>query len=316
MTKVMVTMLTAKEKESMSILIVDDEPTNIQLLGGILSREGYQIDYAHNGTEALDKTTGKDYDLILLDIMMPGIDGYEVCKRLKMEAATQNIPIIFVTAMGKAVDEQKGLLLGAVDYIKKPFLIPIVKTRVETHLTLKRQRDILNMLSSLDGLTGIANRRFLDENLSRHWRHSVREHKPISFIMIDIDCFKLYNDTYGHLEGDACLKNLASMFTANLKRPGDFVARYGGEEFAVVLPETDESGLCNILDRLWKSTQDLKIPHEKSAVSDYVTISQGGVSTQPTQESSLEAFISRSDQLLYKAKDKGRNCYEYEVISG
>lgn len=311
----MVNMLTAKEKESMTILIVDDEPTNLQLLGGILSREGYEIDFARDGEGAIELSKKRDYDLILLDIMMPGIDGYEVCRRLKLETVTQNVPVIFVTAMGKAVDEQKGLLLGAVDYIKKPFSIPIVRTRVETHLVLKRQRDILNKLSSLDGLTGIANRRFLDENLSRHWRHSIREHKAISFIMIDIDFFKLYNDTYGHLEGDNCLKSLAATFTGSLKRPGDFVARYGGEEFAVVLPETDESGLCYILDKLWKATQGLKIPHEKSNVSEFVTISQGGVSTLPSQDSSLEAFISRSDQLLYNSKEKGRNRYEYEVIT-
>lgn len=311
----MVLMLTAKEKESMSILIVDDEPTNLQLLGGILAKEGYQIDYARDGEEAIRIARSGDYDLILLDIMMPGIDGYEVCRRLKMETITQNVPVIFVTAMGKVVDEQKGLLLGAVDYIKKPFSIPIVRTRVETHLVLKRQRDILNKLSSLDGLTGIANRRFLDENLLRHWRHSIREQKPVSFIMIDIDCFKLYNDTYGHLEGDTCLKKLASMFKECLKRPGDFVARYGGEEFAVVLPETDKSGLCYILEKLWKATQELKIDHKESTVSKFVTISQGGVTILPRQESSLEAIISRSDQLLYKAKKKGRNRYEYEILN-
>ena len=307
-------MLTTREKKSLSILIVDDEKTNTQLLGRVLKSQGYQVAVAYSGEEALEWVSTHELDLVLLDIMMPGIDGYEVCRRLKEEPTTQHIPIIFVTAMGKAVDEQKGLELGAVDYIKKPFSIPIVKARIETHLILKQQRDFLNRLSSLDGLTGIANRRFLDTNLLQNWRYAIREKKSISLIMIDIDFFKLYNDTYGHLAGDVCLKRLAIMFQENLKRPGDFVSRYGGEEFAVVLPETDESGLQNIMERLLIKTHQLKIPHAKSDISSSVTISMGGVTIFPHQDSSLEAFIDRSDQLLYKSKDAGRNQYISEVL--
>ena len=224
--------------EKQTILIVDDSPENITVLGALL-RADYGIRVATNGDKAL-KIVDSDNppDLILLDVMMPGMDGYEVCRTLKDNPLTRNIPIIFITAKCSEDDEVKGFERGAVDYVTKPFSPVIIKARVRTHLELKKYRDLLENTSYCDGLTAIANRRRFDEYYATMWSVSVRESLPLSLIMIDIDNFKRFNDGYGHQEGDACLIRIAQKLAASVRRKTDLVARYGGEEFVCVLPGT------------------------------------------------------------------------------
>lgn len=290
-----------------SILIVDDIPANIKVLGEALRFE-YQVRLATEGERAL-KIAGSSNppDLILLDIVMPKMDGYEVCRRLKEDSSTRNIPVIFITAMAEEEDETRGLALGAVDYITKPFSLPIVKARVKTHLELKRHRDLLEALSTLDGLTGIPNRRRFDEVLKIEWLRAQREGTPLSLIMLDIDHFKLYNDNYGHIEGDDCLKKVAGCLAGGMSRPADFVARYGGEEFAVVLPMTDMQGAVKVASTLLRRMAEMRIPHAHSPVADRVTISLGVATMLPDRHGAPVRLIEAADKCLYTAKQAGRD---------
>ncbi len=289
------------------VLIVDDASENIRVLAQVL-KSMCKISFATNGKEALDLVaSGPPIDLVLLDIMMPELDGYEVCRRLKTSEKTKNIPIIFITAMAEEEDETRGLELGAVDYITKPFSKAIVKARVRTHLELKRHRDVLENLSSLDGLTGIPNRRRFDEFIETGWRTGIREASQLSMIMIDIDYFGAYNNSYNHLAGDDCLKRVAKTLAKGLHRPTDFAARYGGEEFSVVLPRTDLVGAVHMAEKMRKAVEDLRIIHEPSPVSDWVTISLGVASVTPFKEGTASFLIQGSDRVLFEAKRAGRN---------
>lgn len=292
--------------ERQTVLIVDDAPENIAILGETLAEE-YDVIVARSGEEALRLIEMTPPDLVLLDIVMPEMDGLEVCRRLKDEETTRAIPVIFITARIGEQDEQTGLELGAVDYIAKPFSLPIVKARVRTHLELKRHRDALENLSSIDGLTGIPNRRRFDEFFSREWLRAARSGQPISLIMLDIDYFKAYNDTYGHLEGDVCLRRVAQGLKNILRRPSDFVARYGGEEFVVVLPDTDSDGALVIADRLRREIESLCLEHTQSSVSEYVTVSLGVATTVPSGGEDRTELVRQADTTLYKAKGLGRN---------
>jgi len=289
-----------------TILIVDDTPANIEILSAILGLE-YGILFATSGLEALALIVGQTPDLILLDIMMPRMDGYEVCKRLKANPQTWNIPVIFITSLGEEEDEARGLEVGAIDYIAKPISAPIVKARVRNHLELKRYRDMLENLSAVDGLTGIANRRRLDERLTQEWLRGRRNQSPLSVCMVDIDYFKLFNDHYGHAAGDDCLRRVALALASALRRPVDFVARYGGEEFVCVLPDTDADGAALLADKLRDSVAALGIPHAASSVAGHVTISGGVATVVPVGDSSPAQLLEAADRLLYQAKKAGRN---------
>lgn len=289
------------------ILIIDDEQSNIKLLAGELQTH-YPISFALNGEDGLRIVRGDlPVDLILLDIMMEGMDGYEVCRRLKSDPHTCNIPVIFITAMNEVADETKGLEIGAVDYITKPFTMAVVKARVRTHLELKRHRDLLENLSSLDGLTAISNRRRYDEVIQLEWKRSQREATPLSLILIDIDHFKPYNDTYGHAAGDDCLKQVAKTLAASVNRPGDLVARYGGEEFVAVLPRTDPEGAAFVAEKMRRDIESLDIRHESSPTAGCLTISLGVATTLPTPHESPRELAGASDRSLYQAKRNGRN---------
>ncbi len=293
--------------ERQTILIVDDVPANIRVLGESLKSE-YKIRLATNGAKALEIAGGiNPPDLILLDILMPGMDGYEVCKKLKADSTTTHIPVIFITAMDQEEDETRGLDLGAVDYIIKPFSLPITKARVRTHLELKRHRDLLENLSTLDGLTGIPNRRRFDDFLNVEWLRTLRESAPISLIMVDIDHFKVYNDNYGHPAGDDCLKQVARCLIRSLRRPVDFIARYGGEEFAVVLPSTGIDGAVTVAHSLIKAISYMNIPHAYSEVADHVTVSLGVATILPARKFSPIVLVDGADKCLYAAKNAGRN---------
>jgi diguanylate cyclase (GGDEF)-like protein len=289
------------------ILLVDDVPKNLQVLGTALKSEEFTIAFATNGKNAIDYVQKKHPDLILLDIMMPEMDGYEVCKRIKEDTQTMHIPIIFITAMSDAEDEYRGFELGGADYITKPFNTKLVRARVESQLRLKRKTDLLEKLSSIDGLTEIPNRRCFDETLANEWARARRAHSNISLILIDIDFFKQYNDHYGHAAGDKCLQKVAKTLNYSLKRPADFVARYGGEEFVVILPEIDHNSALIMANKLNESIVQLELPHEASQVSQYVTISLGIATTIPQDDQRHESLLETSDKYLYEAKSSGRN---------
>jgi diguanylate cyclase (GGDEF)-like protein len=289
-----------------AILIVDDTPANIEILSEVLNVE-YEVLFATSGQDALEIAFDETPDLILLDIMMPNMDGYEVCARLKADSRTRAIPVIFVTAMDQEEDETKGLAVGAIDYLIKPVRPPIVRARVHNHLELKRYRDVLEQLSTTDGLTGVANRRRFDEFLEREWSRARRNQTPISLIMQDIDFFKAFNDHYGHLAGDDCLRQVAHALATNVRRPADLVARYGGEEFVCLLPDTDEKGATWMANRFLETMNDLNIPHAYSEAADHVTLSMGVATLTPLVGQSPAGLVLRADQLLYEAKRNGRN---------
>ncbi len=302
------------QDKKQTVLIVDDMAANIEVLDGVLGDE-YEILFATNGSDALQIASDQVPDLILLDVLMPDMDGYEVCTRLKANPRTQDIPIIFVTAMNHEEDESKGLNAGGIDYITKPIRPSIVKARVRNHLELKRYRDHLKELSAIDGLTGIANRRKFDEWLEYEWRRARRAQIPISLLMADIDFFKSYNDHYGHLAGDDCLKRVAEIIKEIARRPADLPARYGGEEFALLLPETDASGALRVAGRLQERMKSANIPHDFSPVASYVTLSIGVSSAVPSDSRLCQELIESADRHLYAAKKSGRNRIEAGTIS-
>lgn len=290
-----------------TILIVDDAKTNINILAELLKPD-FRIRAATNGEKALEIAFSVNPpDLILLDVLMPGIDGYEVCKRMKASSQTKNIPVIFITGKVTEEDEIYGFNLGAVDYITKPFSPVIVKARVNMHAELKRHRDYLEGISYLDGLTGIPNRRRFNEYLSFACDFSHREEVPVSMVMMDIDHFKLFNDHYGHQEGDSCLIQIAQALSGIIVERTDLVARYGGEEFACILPNRTEEEALEIAQKLRRAVLDLRIPHETSRVEPIVTISLGVATVIPSADKTCKDLIKAADEALYRSKESGRN---------
>lgn len=293
-----------------SILIVDDVPSNIKILGDAL-KEHYHVRAALNAKDALAIASSQDPpDLILLDVVIPEMDGYEICRELKNNDATRHIPVIFTTSKDQEEDETKGLEAGAVDYITKPFRLPIVKARVKTHIELKIQRDLLRELSMIDTLTRIPNRRRMDELFQLEWKRGQRTRTPVSLIMIDIDHFKLYNDTYGHPAGDECLRLVARELSDSMRRSGDFVARYGGEEFVVLLPGNDLAGASNVAETMRQGVRRLELEHKNSPVAKVVTISLGVASVLPDAFSDPDSLLKAADDALYVAKKNGRDRVE------
>jgi len=286
------------------LLLVDDQPANVHVLAQALQGP-YELLVATSGPRALELARG-GVDLVLLDVQMPGMDGLEVCRRLKEDDATRGIPVIFVTALGDVEDETRGFDVGGVDYITKPVSPPIVRARVRTHLELKETRDLLAELASVDALTGIANRRRFDARLEEEWRRALRGAKWLTIALLDIDSFKSFNDRYGHARGDACLRAVAQALEASCRRPTDLAARYGGEEFALVLAETDaEAARGRILDVLSR-VEGLHIEHGGSAHAPHVSVSAGAVSLVPRDGLEPAAQLARADALLYEAKESGR----------
>ena len=296
------------EAQPQTVLIVDDQPSNVQALAKLIKEEA-RVQVANNGEKALAIATGNSPpDLILLDIEMPDLDGYEVCRRLKEDTSSGDTPVIFVTARDSASDEEKGLLLGAVDYIAKPFHPPIVRARVRTHLELKRKTAMLEAVAWIDGLTDIPNRRYFDEVLAKEDRRLQREGLSLAVIMMDVDNFKAFNDHYGHGAGDACLQRVAQAVKGVAGRPGDLVARYGGEELVALLPGTDAPGALEVAERFRKAVADLAIPHADSNAAEVVTLSLGVAELTPdTGEAGGIQLLHQADEALYKAKTEGRN---------
>ncbi|GAB0057071.1 Response regulator PleD [Candidatus Magnetaquicoccaceae bacterium FCR-1] len=289
-----------------TILIVDDESINIAVLTDILE-ERYEILFATDGKKAMELAKTAQPDLILLDVKMPGMDGHEVCARLKEERDTANIPIIFVTAMSDVNDEARGLELGAMDYITKPVSPPVVKARVRNQIELKNARDQLMRLAITDGLTGLSNRRHFDGALEKEHQRLARSRGLLSLILFDLDHFKAFNDTYGHLAGDDCLRQVGGMVLQTLTRVADLGARYGGEEFVCLLPETSHDGAVVMAEKLRAGIQGLKIPHAKSSAAKMVTTSLGVVTVRCIAGRSPLHVVALADEQLYAAKSAGRN---------
>ncbi len=293
------------------LLVVDDQPINIQAIHQIFA-DTHDVFMATNGQQALDFCHNTPPDLVLLDVEMSGMDGLEVCRRLKQNVDTQSIPVIFVTANNHPDHENACWLAGGVDFVNKPVNPMTLQNRVRAHLTLKFQFDLLHNLAFVDGLTGIANRRLFDERLDAEWRRCKRSQQPLSLIMIDIDYFKLYNDHYGHQMGDDCLRAVARALKTRILRPYDLLARYGGEEFVCLLPETDLTGATVIANALLDAVKSLKIEHVRSNLDQFVSISVGVASEDFVGERTSDELLQRADARLYQAKRKGRG----QVCSG
>lgn len=297
--------MTIQSKQT--VLVVDDEPLNIKVLSQALS-PWYRVKAATHGQDALKIAASDDPpDLILLDVAMSGMSGYQVCDQLKSTHATKNIPVIFITAKNSNEDEAYGLELGAVDYITKPFSLPIVMARVRNQMLLKIKTDMLEQLVSVDSLTELANRRRFDEVLEQEWRRSVRNNVPLSVIMIDVDFFKPLNDSFGHAAGDTCLKQIARILKSTTRRSSDTVARYGGEEFCAILPGIAHKDALQLADNMRVNVEQEQIPHPKSPLGNGVTISLGVATTLPDIHGSPGSLLSQADDMLYQAKTSGRN---------
>ena len=317
------------------ILVVDDQVDNIELLSIMLTMQGYEVEQNSDGKLAIEMARSKSPDLILLDVCMPEISGFEICQELKSNQDTQNIPIIFLTALTEADSKTIAFEYGADDYITKPFQIEEVLVRVKKQLeisqlkqelieknahleqeihqhrqaqeNLSRLNQRLDRLATTDGLTQIANRRYFDDFLIREWRRGKREKFPLSLIMCDIDYFKHYNDFFGHQAGDICLQKVAQTISDTAKRPGDLVARYGGEEFVVLLPRTPGRNALQLAETIRHDIEELKIPHPQSSVSDRVSLSLGISCVVPDPRYTRNQLLVTADKALYAAKKQGRD---------
>lgn len=298
--------LSLAENEKGKILIVDDQPLNIKILHQLFHQE-FDVYMATDGKQAIEVCKKVKPDVILLDIEMPGISGLQVCDEIKNNPIIANTAVVFVTAHFDEELEVKGFQLGAVDFIHKPINSIITTTRVRNQFLLKRQSDILRAIALLDSLTGLANRRQFEQSLPESWRHCVRHNKPLSLVMLDVDFFKRYNDTYGHQKGDDCLHLVAQAIHGVALRPYDLVARYGGEEFVCILPDTDSEGATSIAQKMVEAVQALAIEHTDSSIAPTVTISAGVASILPTLDTTWEQVLKEADIQLYQAKEAGRN---------
>jgi len=297
----------SENKKEFTILITDDEKMNVDILGGILSPT-YNLLISRNGERALELAKTHKPDLILLDVLMPSMSGFEVITALKDNKETIGIPVIFITGLTSTEDEEKGFNLGAVDYITKPFNKGIVKARVNTHIRIVDQMRIIENIGLMDPLTKVNNRRGFENRIVLEWNRAIREQTPISILMMDIDKFKVYNDTYGHQQGDAALRTFADVASKSLLRNLDFIARWGGEEFVVLLPGVATEGAAEVAERIRKSVEDVVLL-TGDGKETRITVSIGVNSYVPSTGDSPDEFMKKSDDALYKAKESGRNRY-------
>jgi diguanylate cyclase (GGDEF)-like protein len=296
-----------ENKKDFTVLITDDEKMNVTILGNILSPK-YNLLISRNGSKALELAKEHKPDLILLDVLMPDMTGFEVIEQLKASDDTNKIPVIFITGLTSSENEEKGFFLGAVDYITKPFNEAIVKARVNTHIKIVDQMRTIEQLGLIDPLTRVSNRRGFENRAYTEWSNAHRERNPLSVLMMDIDKFKTYNDTYGHQQGDEALKAFAKTCVESLFRATDFAARWGGEEFIILLPHTDSSGAAEIAERVRKNIEETVISTEDGRVTK-ITVSIGINTAIPSAETVFNDLVKGADQALYKAKESGRNRY-------
>jgi len=307
----------------MKILIVDDSATIRAGLSKLVKRMGHSVIEADDGDKALNAYLRDRPDLVLIDVMMPVMDGYEAAQRMRKSNPEEWVPIIFLSSKEDDQDLDRAIESGGDDYLVKPvsFVVLNAKIRALHRLETMRSklsemsRDLgsanreLEKLSRQDGLTGIANRRYFDSYLLTEVRRGARERAPLSLILSDIDDFKAFNDCYGHQAGDDCLRQVATALSSVGRRPADLAARYGGEEFAMILPGTVVEGAVDVAQSVSRVIAGLAIPHARSGTGQIVTLSQGIASVIPEEQTSPENLILRADKALYQAKEQGRNRY-------
>ncbi len=287
------------------ILIIDDSPVQVEFLCSILGKD-YDLTACHTSREGLEQAKTGEYSLILLDVIMPEMDGFTLLRQLKSADVTKHIPVILLTSLADVQYEERGLLLGAVDYVTKPFSPVIIKARVNTHIQLHRYQTRFRKQAMLDELTGVSNRRYYDEESLSRWREAARFALPFSVCMFDIDKFKIYNDTFGHPAGDEAISRVARTVSTYFRRSTDIFARYGGEEFVAVSIGSDARSTFEFLKTVRQAVEELHIPHDP-AVGPWVTVSVGGVTVLPRENESPVSCLKLADDMLYEAKRLGRN---------
>lgn len=304
------------DQERPIILIAEDDRMTRAMISHILTNDGYRVIEAEDGEECLAAYEKTPPNLVLLDAMMPGMNGFECCAEIKKHPESNYTPVLMITGLEDQTSVDWAFDVGASDYITKPIHWPVLRQRVRIQLErtqLYKQLEEVNKklthLASIDELTQLPNRRVFSETLHREWRRMAREHNSLSLILADIDCFKAYNDTYGHLFGDNCLFQVASVISQCVRRPGDVPARYGGEEFAVILPNTPLEGAIHVAEEVGRAVSVLAIPHKNSLASPHVTLSIGVASVVPDLQAmgSETLLILAADKALYQAKTGGRD---------
>ncbi|MBZ2209666.1 diguanylate cyclase [Massilia soli] len=292
--------------EMQKVLVADDDAINRMVLGELLKPE-YTVILARNGAQTLERAARHAPDLILLDVMMPDMDGYETLRRLRQDPQTAHIAVIFISGLDRPEDEANGLRMGVADYIAKPFNATVVMARVALHLQVVRQRRMLERLAHVDGLTELANRRRFDEVYEAEWLRASRSKRPLSLALLDIDGFKLYNDHYGHPAGDRALRAVARSASNGMRRPADLAARYGGEELVLLMPDTDAAQAQQVVCGICDEIAQLMIEHATSTVAPMLTVSVGGATLVDHGAESASAMFEAADEHLYRAKQTGRN---------
>ncbi|NPD14128.1 diguanylate cyclase [Xinfangfangia sp. D13-10-4-6] len=296
-----------------TVLVIDDDRLNRVALAELLQSD-HRVLLARDGASGLATLEREQVQLVLLDVSMPGMDGYEVLRKIRENDATRNLPVIFITGMSDAADEERGLLLGAADFVRKPIRPAVVRARVMTHLRLAQQRNEMQALAALDSLTGIANRRSFDEALDHAIHHAARAGLGLSLGFFDVDHFKQFNDRYGHSAGDEALRCVATRLQSFARRTGDIAARYGGEEFVILLPECEN--LETVMKKICYSIAEARIPHESSSTAEWLTVSGGGVVLRKVTPGSAKSALELADRLLYRAKANGRDRVIVDEIVG
>jgi diguanylate cyclase (GGDEF)-like protein len=322
------------------ILVTDDDPVMRKMICRRMKQDGYRVIEASNGQECLDVYQQESPDLILLDAMMPVMDGFTCCQILskmiradhqrrksdyledhsalnqtdQILASIERTPILMVTGLDDTESVDYAFEMGATDFIRKPIHWAVLRQRVRRLIqqsNLYQQLEIANAelkrMAILDGLTQLANRRYFDEYLETQWKIMEQKQLPIALILCDIDFFKLYNDTYGHQDGDTCLKQIAKALTEEVKRVSDLVARYGGEEMAIILPDTNSQGAFFVAQNIRERVKSFQLQHSASPINQYVTLSLGVASVIPSPHNSPENLIKEADDALYLAKQNGRD---------
>lgn len=307
----------------MKILLVDDTPAELKIISSYLKKMGHELVTCTDGKEAVEQYQTNSFDLVLLDIVMPVMDGYEAARRIR-RSQDGWVPIIFLSGRDSPEDIAAGIEAGGDDYLVKPIneVILAAKMRAMERIATMREQLIeisseleeanaeLQKLADVDGLTGIANRRSLDAYLEHETARCIRENQPISVIMIDLDHFKAYNDLYGHLAGDNCLKKIAEILKHKVRRPSDIAGRFGGEEFCIILPNTDKEGAKHVAEFVRLTVEALAIPHVGNGEKGVVSLSLGVVTHHPGPSFAISTLLNDADKALYHAKRCGRNRVE------
>jgi len=324
---------TSEDKYDVMVLLVDDQPIVGEAVRRALAgHSGVNFHYCSDPAEAITVAHAIKPTVILQDLVMPGVEGLALVRQYRADSRTRNIPIIVLSSKEEAAVKSEAFMAGANDYlVKLPDAIELIARiryhskaylnqiqRDEAYQALHQsQRKLveinieLQRLTMIDGLTGLSNRRYFDEFLAMQWKLAIRDQKPISLLMIDVDDFKGYNDTYGHLAGDEVLKLVAATIQESFRRPTDVTARFGGEEFVVILPSTPQAALRLLGDRLCRQVENLNLPHADSTVGKWVTVSIGGTSTIPRSSEPFLPFIQDADEALYEAKRAGKNLFVF-----